>query len=779
MAAAGAVPDAATIVIERVRDELGDWRVCVLSPRGGRIHAPWAMAAAAKIREETGIDVETLWGDDGFVVRFPDVDRAAGPAAAAAGSGRSAGARRPPARRDGAVRGEVPRERGAVAPAAEAPSRHAGAAVAAAQARRRSAGRGVALRIVPGPARNLSRVPARLLRHAGAHRDARPTSAAGRSGSPRSIPRRRRRLPPRCSSATSRASSTTATRRWPSGAPRRWPSIRAQLRELLGDAELRELLDADAMDAIERQLQRLDPQYQREKRRRRPRHAARARRSDRRRRSPRASISADVADSVGALVGARRVLPVRIAGEPRFIAVEDAARYPRRARRAAAGRRSRIAAAAGARSARRSGARATRARTRRSPAPDFAARYGLPVAAAEAVLMRLTGEGRLVEGEFRPGGTRREWTDPGVLRMLRRPLAREAASRDRTGRSARARPFRAPHGRGSSSGGTAPMRCSTRSSSCRARRSPASILETEILPARIDGYDPADLDAVTAAGEVVWVGVEPLGERDGRDRAVSRRSPAAAAAATARPPLKRRPDDQRWRPTLQRGPGSVSRPRNGDPRLPALARRVVLRSAARGGRRRLSRRKPSTRCGISCGKASSPTTRSTRCARSRAPTRRGDRRRRARRTCRRSARGASRRRPPKGDGRWCLGPWGGARSALEGRPRSAPTPKNTRRRHQMGRRADAATARPPRRPHARGGRRRSGPRRFRHRLSGAEGAGRTGRIRRGYFVAGLGATQFALPGALDLLRSLRDAPDDAWRSRCWPPPIRRTRTARP
>src|SRR5207248_1544729 len=55
-------------------DELGDWRVCVLSPRGGRIHAPWAMAAAAKIREERGVDVETLWGDDGFVVRFPDVD---------------------------------------------------------------------------------------------------------------------------------------------------------------------------------------------------------------------------------------------------------------------------------------------------------------------------------------------------------------------------------------------------------------------------------------------------------------------------------------------------------------------------------------------------------------------------------------------------------------------------------------------------------------------------------------------------------------------------------
>src|SRR6476659_6396065 len=73
--AAGAVPDAATVVVERVRDELGDWRVCVLSPRGGRIHAPWAMAAAAKIREEPGIDAATLWGDDGFVVRYPDVDQ--------------------------------------------------------------------------------------------------------------------------------------------------------------------------------------------------------------------------------------------------------------------------------------------------------------------------------------------------------------------------------------------------------------------------------------------------------------------------------------------------------------------------------------------------------------------------------------------------------------------------------------------------------------------------------------------------------------------------------
>ena len=66
--------------MERVRDDLGDWRICVLSPRGGRVHAPWAMAAAAKIREEAGIDVETLWGDDGFVIRFPDMDTPPDPA---------------------------------------------------------------------------------------------------------------------------------------------------------------------------------------------------------------------------------------------------------------------------------------------------------------------------------------------------------------------------------------------------------------------------------------------------------------------------------------------------------------------------------------------------------------------------------------------------------------------------------------------------------------------------------------------------------------------------
>src|SRR5690606_12864999 len=72
--AAGAVPDDRTLIIERTRDDLGDWRVLVLSPLGTRVHAPWAMAVTARIRERTGLDAETMWGDDGFVVRIPETD---------------------------------------------------------------------------------------------------------------------------------------------------------------------------------------------------------------------------------------------------------------------------------------------------------------------------------------------------------------------------------------------------------------------------------------------------------------------------------------------------------------------------------------------------------------------------------------------------------------------------------------------------------------------------------------------------------------------------------
>src|SRR5207237_8851576 len=127
----------------------------------------------------------------------------------------------------------------------------------------------------------------------------------------------------------------------------------------------------------------------------------------------------DVARSINALVTARRALPVRIAGDSRFIAVEDAARF-----RDALGVPRPVGIPQSLLQPVRDPIGDLALRYARTHAPftaaDFAARYGLGAAAAESTLTRLALEGRLVEGEFRPGGTRREWTDAGVLRMLRR-----------------------------------------------------------------------------------------------------------------------------------------------------------------------------------------------------------------------------------------------------------------------------------------------------------------------------------------------------------------------
>src|SRR5262245_36977205 len=226
------------------------------------------------------------------------------------------------------------------------------------------------------------------------------------------------------------------------------------------------------------------------------------------------SAAADVARSIHDLVAARRALEVRITGDARFVAVEDAARL-----RDALGVPLPVGLPESLLLPVRDPIGDLALRYARTHAPftaaELAARYGLGAAAAEAVLARLTSEERLVEGEFRPGGTRREWTDAGVLRMLRRrslaKLRHEVEPVDQTvlGRFAttwqgivKRRP-----------GADALLDTIEQ---LQGAPLPASILETEILPARIDVYDPADLDAVTAAGEVVWVGVEPLGQDDGR-----------------------------------------------------------------------------------------------------------------------------------------------------------------------------------------------------------------------------------------------------------------------
>src|SRR5690349_15373241 len=73
-AATGAIPSDRTIVVERFRDEIGDWRVCILTPFGARVHAPWAMAAAARLRDALGIEAQSIWSDDGIAFHLPDAD---------------------------------------------------------------------------------------------------------------------------------------------------------------------------------------------------------------------------------------------------------------------------------------------------------------------------------------------------------------------------------------------------------------------------------------------------------------------------------------------------------------------------------------------------------------------------------------------------------------------------------------------------------------------------------------------------------------------------------
>ena len=131
-AATGAIPSDRTIVVERFRDEIGDWRVCILTPFGARVHAPWAMAAAARLRDALGLEAQSIWSDDGIAFHLPDAD-APPPTeeliidpeqledlVVERGGG------------DRAVRLAVPRERRALAADPAPPARRAHAALAAA-----------------------------------------------------------------------------------------------------------------------------------------------------------------------------------------------------------------------------------------------------------------------------------------------------------------------------------------------------------------------------------------------------------------------------------------------------------------------------------------------------------------------------------------------------------------------------------------------------------------------------------------------------------------------
>ena len=222
----------------------------------------------------------------------------------------------------------------------------------------------------------------------------------------------------------------------------------------------------------------------------------------------------DTAAAIAELERAGRIIAIQIAGERRDIAVEDAARY-----RDGLGTPLPAGIPQALLEPVRDPAGDLALRFARTHGPftvdALARRFGLGTAIAESLLARLTESGRLVQGEFRPGGVEREWVDADVLRRLRsRSLARLRREVEPVSPDALGRFLVAWHGVGSMRRG--PEALLDAIEQLQGAPLPFSVLERDVLPARVAGYQPSMLDTLMAAGEVVWAGVESLGERDGR-----------------------------------------------------------------------------------------------------------------------------------------------------------------------------------------------------------------------------------------------------------------------
>ena len=728
--ATGALPDDRTIVLERTRDEVGDWRLCLLGPWGGRIHAPWAMALEAKLRLSGEAEVETIWSDDGIVVRVPERER-------------------PPEAGDllpdpEEIEELVVRQLGGTSLFAAHFREAAGRALLLP---RRRPGQRTPLWMQRKKAHDLLKVASRypafpilLETYRECLRDV--FDLPGLVALARRVRRREVRLVTVDTQVPSPFSGSllfgyVANYLYDGDAPlaeRRAQALtvdQAQLRELLGEAELREIIDRAALAEIELTLQCLDD-------------ARRATGPDRLhdlllrlgdltldeisarvRPGPEGEAGATARDWLDVLLRERRAIEVVVAGEERLAAAEDAGRL-----RDALG----VAPPPGLPEAFvepvPAALREVVARYARTHGPfgvaEVARRYGLGEAAIVGVLADLQQEGRVLEGEFRPGGSGREWCGENVLATLRRrslaalrkqvePVEVEALARflvewQGADRGSKARPADRRGG---------PDALLDVIEQLQGAVFPASILERDVLAARLPAYRPEDLDTLTAAGEVVWVGVGPLGERDGR---------VALFLADSLPLLLRAGTD---------APNGSLHERLRE----QLARRGAaffgeLLEAAGGGLAR-----PVLDALWDLAWAGEVTNDTPEALRAFLATR-------AARSERRSRIGAfrSRRRlPPSAVGRWSLVP----------APRQPPTPTERTKalaeqllaRHGVLTRDAVAFEEVP------GG--------FSAVYPVLRGLEETGRVRRGYFVAGRGGLQFAHPGALERLRARSDEGEGA------------------
>ncbi len=732
--ATGTVPDDRTIVVERFRDEIGDWRVCILSPFGTPVHAPWAMAIERRMMDRYDIPVETMYADDGIVLRLPEsadelpltdliID---------------------PDEVDELVLSSLPntslfsaRFRECAARALLLPRRRPDRRTPLWQQRQRAADLlAVAAKYPTFPI--LLETSRECLQDVFDLPALREVLGQLRSRTIRVVSVDTPRASP---FAQSLLFNWIAAYMYEGDAPlaeRRAAALsldRDLLRDLLGAEELRELLDPGVLADLELELQCLTD-------------GRRARSHDELHDVLRkvGDLSAAEADLrcegeaqpwLDQLVHERRAITVSVGSEVRFIAAEDAARY-----------RDALGCAVPLGLPREFTEPVPRplelllgrfARTH-SPftADDAARRFDLPVERVSGALVALEAGDRVVHGEFRPVGVGREWCDVDVLRQLRRrslaALRREIEPVDP---DAYARFLQQWHGiAGHLQGDRRGMDGLVEAlGQLQGAALVASTLETEVLPSRLRSYRPTDLDELCTSGDLVWVGAGGLGATDGRvrlffadqlplllDAIEPLEAPSGALHEGLRTYLAER-GASFWNQLRAATPGATDVETlaalwdlvwAGEVTNDSLA---PLRSVLGGGRTRTA------------SKAATGRPRPGR---------------------------LNRIGPPAGSGRWSLV------SELR-HTQHTPTEVSHAMALQMLERYGVVTREAVLAEGVRGG------------YSSAYGVLKVleerGNVRRGYFVAGLGAAQFSLPGAVDRLRSARDVADGMLDPGAVPPPV--------
>ena len=510
-ACTGTLPSDRDVIIERFRDELGDWRVCILTPFGARVHAPWSMALQQELSTRSGFEVQVMYTDDGIVLRFADVDELPEIEALLPD----------PEEVEELVTDQLSRTalfaglfRENAARSLLLPRRRAEQRTPLWAQRLKSQNLLAAVRRYPSfpivletyrqALSDIFDIAAlRELLRAIHTRQVRVHEVETASASP---------------FARSLVFAYVAAYIYEQDAPlaeRKAQALtldRNLLRELLGQAELRELIDPEVMADLEQELQLLtgercarDIDEVHDLLRRlgdlNPEEIA-----------VRAGVPVDAA--LKQLASERRASPVTIAGERRWIAAENAGIY-----RDALGAMPPPGLPDAFLQSIDNPLEFLCARYARTHGPflsdEVACRLGLLPAQLEPVLRALAAEGRLVQGEIRPGGFQPDWCDAEVLRRLkRRTLARlrDAVAPVDAGTLAMFLPQW--HELGSERQGLPRLLEVVRQ--LQGLDLPWSELHGTILPARVAGFTREMLDMLAATGHVVWVGRAALGSRDGR-----------------------------------------------------------------------------------------------------------------------------------------------------------------------------------------------------------------------------------------------------------------------